>query len=377
MNPQGFLKICCASKEQVDYKYNDIETWFKSEKLQRLRANLRDGIKDPICQQCWTREKNGRWSQRKTYNKYIGKILEDSWDKNFAKNINLKESIENIDTANIRSFDLKLGNLCNLKCIMCYPGSSSQIMAEAKLHPALRKFYSDDLNADFTYAEGKPFKRWCDKFLKNSLHIKFTGGEPFMNPYLLDTLHSIPDTQKKKCILHFTTNLTKVNQEILKIFDKFKEIWLSVSVEGIGDLLAYARYGHQWDNLEKNLSTVMGKKNVHVGVSHVVQAPTFIGIKDLINYFDKKQIDIEALFLNDPKCYHINAVKTEHKKDFLSVMQNYDGHNKTFVDTVKNFVSGNLAHDKNLAEQCVLRLKTFDKVRKNSFTKVVPVDYFI
>ena len=379
VDPQGFLKVCCVSREKkLDYKYKDIETWFKSEKLKKLRANLNAGIKDPICQNCWAREKHGEESQRKIYNKHIGKIIEKLWDKNFSKNITLKESIENIDTSNIRSFDLKPGNLCNLKCIMCFPGVSSQLMAEAKLHPAIKNFYKkEDMVGDFSYPESDQFKRWCDEFLKHSIHIKFTGGEPFMNPYLLDTVDSMPSDQKKKCILHFTTNLTKVNEKILGLFDKFKEVWLSVSVEGIGDLLEYARYGHQWDNLEKNMLTVLGRPNVHVDVSHVVQAPTFIGIKDLVRYMDQKKIEMNPIFLSTPECYHISAVKTKYKEDFLTDMQNYNGYNKVFVDTVKSYVTGNLTYDKSLAEQCVSRLQSFDKVRKNSFTKVVPVDYFI
>ena len=37
--------------------------------------------------------------------------------KNFIKNTNLQEIIAHPNTKNITSFDLKLGNLCNLKCI--------------------------------------------------------------------------------------------------------------------------------------------------------------------------------------------------------------------------------------------------------------------
>ena len=63
-----------------------------------------------------------------------------------------------------------------------------------------------------------------------------------MNPYLLETLESIPAEQKRKCILHFTTNLTKINNKILNILTKFKETWLAVSIEGVGIVLEYARY---------------------------------------------------------------------------------------------------------------------------------------
>ena len=92
------------------------------------------------------------------------------------------------------------------------------------------------------------------------MYIKFTGGEPFINPYLLETLESIPDEQKQKCILQFTTNLTVVNYKILDTLKKFKETWFDVSVEGIDEVLEYARYGHKWIDLEKITDVVVDFK---------------------------------------------------------------------------------------------------------------------
>lgn len=380
IDPQGKLKICCVSDEKSNHKYNDIEEWFQSTTLKNLRSNLEAGIRDPICNWCWKHEDNGQESQRQIYNRHIGKILEEHWDKNFIKNNDLIDSIKNVSTANIKSFDLKLGNLCNLKCIMCMPTASSQLYAEAKLHPPLRKLYNDDynnVNADYKYAEKTQFKDWCDKFLTKSIHIKFTGGEPFMNPYLLETLTSIPDHQKSKCILHFTTNLTKINREILEVFDKYKEVWISVSVEGIGAVLEYARYGHKWENLEKNLDQITGRENVHVSISHVVQAPTFNGVQELVNYFDDKALTIQPILLRSPECYQLSAIKTKYKQDFLKRFENYKGYNSKFMDAVSNFVRSNLDHDETLADQCVSRLQAFDKVRKNNFQNIIPVDYFL
>ena len=198
-----------------------------------------------------------------------------------------------------------------------------------------------------------------------------------MNPYLLETLTSIPDHQKSKCILHFTTNLTKINSEILEVFDKYKEVWISVSVEGIGAVLEYARYGHKWENLEKNLDQITGRENVHVSISHVVQAPTFNGVQELVDYFDDKALTIQPILLRSPECYQLSAIKTKYKEDFLKRFENYKGYNSKFMDAVSNFVRSNLDHDENLADQCVSRLRAFDKVRKNNFQNIIPVDYFL
>jgi MoaA/NifB/PqqE/SkfB family radical SAM enzyme len=376
VDPQGFLRICCVSREKSKYRFNEIEEWHKSDILKNLRKNLSSGIKDPICQHCWDKEAHGAKSQRSVYNKHVGKIIETLWDKNFISNLKLSEAIDNVSTSHIQSFDLKLGNLCNLKCIMCNPSSSSQILAEIKLHPELKKLYNAVPTGDLDYASKEEFKSWCQRYLNNSIHLKFTGGEPFLNPYLLQVLDHIPDLQKKKCILHFTTNLTRVNEAILNLLGKFKETWISVSVEGIGDLLEYARYPHKWSDLENNLKLIMGRDKVFVSISHVIQAPTFVGMKDLVSYFDGIELKLDPIFLESPSCFRLCSIKPSVKEQFISDMQTYRGFNHSFVHSVVNFVESNLQYDKKSAIECVERLSALDRVRGTKFHNVSAIDLF-
>jgi len=376
---KGDLKICCRSNEKTKYKYNELEKWYNSDTLRSLRNNLINGIKDPICKSCWQDESVNSRSLRQVYNKHIGKILEDQWDKNFEKNKKLIDIISALNFKNINSFELRLGNLCNLKCIMCRSSNSSQLLAEAKINPEVQEFFGKRDQKDYQWPQQKEFKDWCKLFLGCAIHIKFTGGEPFMNPYLLESLESIPDEQKKICILHFNTNLTIINKDILKILSKFKETWISVSVEGIDKVLEYARFGHKWKDLEKNFMLLIkdSPKNVFISVIHVVQSPTFAGILDLVKYFDDLKIKITPSILIDPKCFQFYSIKKHIKEDFLNQIKNYDGYNISYVDSLRLFTQQNIEYDPTLAKQCVYRLKTLDRIRKNNFEEIIPIDYFI
>ena len=381
LNSKGFINVCCVSKEtnKYKYKYHELEKWYNSDTLNKLRSDLINGVQNPTCKTCWAAEVSNKISQRQIYNKHIGKILEKHWNKNFEQNKKLIDVVSNIDYKNINSFDLKLGNLCNLKCIMCGAGSSSQLLAEAKLNPELKEFYGDDDQKNYNWPDSKEFKEWCKTFLGSSIHIKFTGGEPFMNPYLLECLESIPDDQKKKCILHFTTNLTIINNDIIKILSGFKETWISVSIEGIDKVLEYARFGHKWKDLEKNLMLLIKDrpKNLFVSVSHVVQSPTFAGIVDLINYCDKLKIKLEPLFLHSPECFQLSSIKKHIKEEFLNQIKEYKGYNISYVNSVCSFIKKNIEYNPVLAKQCVRRLEITDRVRKNDFKEIIPIDYFI
>lgn len=377
---KGELKICCISSEKkFEHKYHQLEKWYKSDTLNNLRKNLITGVKDPICQRCWLKEAVNSTSQRQLYNKHIAKILPDHWEKSFTKNKKLLDVISNIDHKNIVSFDLTLGNLCNLKCIMCNSHNSSQLIAEVKLNPSLQQFNKLDNQQDYNWPEKKDFVDWCRTFLGSAIHLKFLGGEPMMNPYLIQVLESIPDEQKKKCILHLTTNLTTINQKIIDVFSKFKETWLQVSVEGTGRVLEYARFPHKWNDLEKNLLFLKRRlsKNIHMDVNMVIQAPTFAGLFDTVKYFDNLKLKIEALPLEKPECFKLLSIKKHVKEQFLNQTKDYNDFNKLFVQTVRGVVEKYIMHDPILAKQCVYRLRSFDQVRKNNFEDIIPIDYFI
>jgi organic radical activating enzyme len=379
VDSKGDLSICCVSNETKEYRYEDIKEWYESDTLKSLRHNLVNGVKDPICEYCWTSEEYDGTSQREIYNRHIGKITSD-WDKSFEKNKKLMSVVNDIDYKNINSFDLKLGNLCNLKCIMCSTDNSSQLLAEARMYPELKQFYDEIDPKKYQWPEKEEFKNWCKTFLGSSIHIKFTGGEPFLNPYLLEVLTNIPLEQRKKCILQFTTNLTSISNDIMKILSSFKETWFSVSVEGIDEIFEYARFGHSWKTLQKNLLMLLdkqSKKNIFVSINHVIQSPTFNGIIDLIQYFDSLKTKIQPIFLNSPTCYSLLSIKQKVKENFLEQIKNYKGYNLPYVISLRSHIRNNIEHDPKLAEQCVHRLETIDKIRKKDFKKIIPIDYFL
>ena len=376
LDSKGYLKVCCVSGEKLQYKFDKIEDWYHSEEVSSLRNNLKNGIKDPRCSNCWIAQSNDKGSQRMFYNKNILDITDHYIAKNGDK---LEKMFAEPSVDIIDSFDLKLGNLCNLKCIMCKSSSSSQLLAEVKMNPQLGKYYGEENIKDYVWAEQQTFRSWCEEYLPKSTNIKFTGGEPLINPYLLDVLDFINPDQKKLCTLHFTTNATEINQRLLDKLDEFKKVKISVSVEGTGGLLEYVRYPHKWNNLKENILLLKSytKQNIELRIQHVIQSTTLFGIIDLVRFFDQHELPINPLILTTPKHFHINSLKTEHKEKFLTAIKNYVGFNNKFINSVKQFVSNNMDYDKTLAVACVQHLSTLDAVRNNNFRDVISLDYFL
>jgi len=364
LGSDGKIAPCCKFKKP-SLNYQEIDQYFHSPQLAKVRQDLLSGIKNPGCVRCWEDEANGGDSLRLISNRTIGRATETP----------LMEQIKDPQLSNIKSFDLTLGNLCNLKCVMCNPGESSQLLAEANLYPEVKNRYERNfVQKDFDWPKGDDFVDWCNHYLPQAIHIKFTGGEPFIIPWIQTVLDRIPDEQKKKCVLHFTTNLTIVNLGLFENFSKFKEVWVSVSVEGIGDTHEYLRYGHKWETLETNLRLIqeMEIPNLILKVNHVVQTPSYHSIIPMTEYFDNMNMGIHPILLEGPKHHHISALAREAKQNFLDDTKQYDGFNLDFIKFVRSASEKHLDQDKVLTEMCVQDLARLDRVRNNNHKKIIP-----
>ena len=356
---------CCKYGGKINA--DSLEEYFFTDEMQNLRDDLLNGIQNKNCSSCWMDEQNGGDSLRLISNRTIA----------LGKKIDLNAQIKDPKLSNIISFDLTLGNLCNLKCVMCSPRLSSQLLAEANANSDLKAIYNENMvynQASFDWPKNEDFVNWCKEYLPQAIHIKFTGGEPFIIPWIDEVIDHIPDQQKSQCILHFTSNLTVINEKLLAKFKNFKEVWISVSVEGIGDTFEYLRKGHEWKKLIKNMKDIQSMRipNLILKVNHVVQAPSFHSIMPMAHFFDLEEISIHPILLSRPKHFTLQSLTEKCKQDFLEESSNYAGYNKEFIDYVRLVVEQNLDQDTTMTQKMIEHLSVLDRTRGNSHEKIIP-----
>jgi len=364
VDSQGKLAPCCKFKNSYT-NYDQIEKYFNSNEIKDLRHDLLNGIKNKNCSSCWKDEQNGGDSLRLISNRTTA----------LHGDIKISEQIKNPQVSKIKSFDLTLGNLCNLKCVMCSPGLSSQLLAEAKLNPNLDERYNAKFEQkDFNWPDSEDFVKWCEHYLPQAIHIKFTGGEPFLLPWLHKVIATIPDKQKAKCILHFTTNLTKIDDKLFDLFKKFKATWISVSVEGIGQTHEYLRYGHSWNLLTGNIQSILEKKidNLIFKINHVIQAPSYHSIIAMTEFFDGIGMQIHPILLSKPEHFHISALTGEAKEEFIEATNRYSGHNQKFIHFVRSVSREYIGQNEALTKACIRDLEILDSIRQNNYTDIIP-----
>lgn len=289
----GTMRICCntitndggriykddGSKWMLSQIENPLE-YYNSEQLKKIRRDMMSGVRPDICRGCFMVEDAGGPSVRTTVNKTypIEQVL-DNTDKESGALKNL----------NIKSLDFSWGNKCNLKCKMCHPNASDQLIDEFKTLNII-KDTNQYLNINLEWGFEK-LKSVFEKIIDHVEEILVTGGEPMVNnEFYQFCLFLIERDVAKNITLKFHTNLTITPSKFFNIWKHFKCIRPNISIDAIGPLYEYVRYPGKWDIVAANINELISYAqdiDIYIDVHTVFSSFNAHGIPDLIEYFSQ------------------------------------------------------------------------------------------
>lgn len=256
----GSIPPCCvghSTKAMINESASIKDAW-NSPELKDIRIKMMTGEKVTNCSQCYNDESGGVNSHRIQSNEFYYKTYQEDVDRAL-------DSVSEDGTMNIDPFtlDIRAGNTCNLKCVMCRPNESSKWLPDAKRILSVTK--SDELKIDwnikasintkdFTWVEREEF--WDDfkELVPGLKEIIFGGGEPFLSKSINNLIQYMVDTEHSKHIkIRFHTNGTNIPESFWPLVEKFREIEMIFSIDGFGDQNYYVRYPAEWEEVVKNL----------------------------------------------------------------------------------------------------------------------------
>lgn len=298
---------CCrfANKEFFDVNTVAFEEYRQSKFYKQIK---KDNSKkwSPGCQKCQEQERTRGTSYRKFFDQY---------------------ETEN----NIEFVELSLSNQCNLACRMCSPTYSTTWGDLLKNNPPLEKYIR---SAKETSISIENIFGQID--LSHLKRIKYLGGEPFITPEIKDLFeyldkHNIIGNITFEC----NTNCTLFPQKYLDYLKKFKNLEISLSIDGIGPVNDYIRHGKPWEIINKNINKWIEfrdkSKNVDLILFTTVQAYNLHNIKRIKKFAKKRNIKFEGAVLTHPEFLSINALPrpyvTEIKdKDNAEFIRSYNSY---------------------------------------------------
>ena len=299
----GSFKLCCRSEQISSVQDTSVLELWNSDKYKEIRRQLLNDEQPKECEACWSLEKFGIRSMRqralRKYSHYSSRL-------SLLKDMN-DETVPFLP----KSIELKLSNLCNLKCRMCHPIDSSSWINEWPLISGLMQKHNgwvykatkkQNLLKKPLISAFKDDKRWWQDFEKiaDSLEfIDFAGGEPLMDPLHYRILDLLSE-KASRIKLKYSTNLTSLDFKGTPVFDywkKFKAVSVYASIDGIHDVYEYIRTGAKFADVDANLNQIMQNESVcfdNIVVACTLQVYNAFQLPEIMDYYSKKGISFHS-----------------------------------------------------------------------------------
>jgi molybdenum cofactor biosynthesis enzyme MoaA len=363
-NASGNLRLCCNSipgknfikkNDGVPYKIfrDDIEEAWNSSDYVNVRKQLLKGERPAACERCFREEDAGVRSARQSWNEKWKEDKEYTIDAPFE----------------IKYVDIRLGNLCNLKCRMCNPYSSSMWVKEWNLVAESLSHEEYVRLSNMTWPEDE--KTWENLFsIADTVEeIYLTGGEPTIikqQHKLLDYYINKGTAQKIK--LKYNTNLTNVPRHLLDKWKEFKRIQLNCSIDAVGDLDHYIRHPSNWDKIVENFEIVRALPNTNVEIHCTVQMYNILRLHELIDWASPYNHRIYFNILNHPEELNIRVLPKELKELAEKRLTPYLN-----LEKVQGIIDYMWAEDwSDKMSKFIFYTKELDKSRNESLCDIVP-----
>jgi organic radical activating enzyme len=407
----GNYRACCCSEEIVIAK-NDgtpfnmrkdsvIEVW-NSDQYRQLRKDLIAGVKNPTCEYCWNYEAGGAYSKRQKTNDEKHDMYPD-YDKF------VRDALENdgILSTPPTDLDIKVGTQCNLKCIMCYPGSSSlhqdeqELMIQQNIElPGLLKMFDNRVKKfDFKIEDFNPrdldiesIIYNLDPSLQQAIHMSLVGGEPLVNKTTQRLIERcVEKGYAKNMMLQIITNLSVINPKTLNLLDQFKHPMLCISYDHIDPTkFNFIRYPADYTVFKKNFETLWEYKNIEKKLSTTWGIFNIYDFEEIFAEWELLSNRVDGRFVINygliyyPNYFSLRFLEPEQKKEITEKINDFYSKNKNwkifrdnpeFVESftsVPDYMGGmDLDHD-NVCKERTRVLKLYDQLRGTDYKKLFP-----
>ena len=377
-SPMGTTRPCCMAHDEItdetgkkyDLKETNLEVAYHSEYMQELRRQFRAGEKPATCNRCWEEEAAGRDSKR------------------IHSQVRLKELYKEVDWANddpdqLWFVDLKLGNICNLKCRICGSWSSSKWAEEELAY--MPKDFNKKEHIAYTWLKQGAWPRKTETFwdnmkalLPNIKYFEFTGGEPWMIQEHFDLLEYAVSTGDSKHIdIHYNTNATQMPTDHFNLWKEFGRVDIAFSIDNVGDRFEYERYGAKWDLANEIIDEVTIKKayvtNITTQLCFTINIQNVYYLDELLDWAETKHFgDIYFNMMHSPDHMSIQKMTPTAQELVLNKLKTTfwrRSHYQQEIDNVINFIENGTGSD---GSEFLFKMQRTDAHRNQNFMDTHP-----
>jgi len=413
--PDGYIRLCSIgtnSDKSLDmqrardrdgnimhiltHSINDIMNSDKHRQVRLFNTNNPDKW-SPHCDCCENREiitNHDREHKNKSRRLYLMNIENNDVvsEANYSKNKIDEQG--NVDWMP-NSLDIRFGNLCNQKCVMCSPVFSNLWYEEHFDYFNTNSFgHGTKITVTKNLTTNKWIEppelqwfedpRWWPKFeemMPHLKHIYITGGEPMVTPahdIMLDKL--IESGYAKNIWLEYDTNASAINDKIAQRWSHFKKVHIRASMDAIGDQYELIRFGGKWEKFQTNINKLKqyqidsNNKIKLMSVSTCFQIPTCYSIIESEEWCKSIGVDFHLRFLEGPERLSVSSLSDQSKQDLIKYYIE-NKHNSVKADMIITYLknhTGDEFHKPDSIKEFLKFMNYLDGTRNTDWKSVFP-----
>ena len=377
-HPQGQVSLCCrveydkaagiarnwvdgAPEDYLNLNTHSLSEIMNSRTHRDSRLQMLRGERPHACNGCYRSEDLGIESKRQQENAAFAALTEAA--------ARTRTDIDGSIAPNFEFIELRLGNLCNVKCRTCNPSSSSKWTSDYKKLRSELSFVRDQShNGDFSWPESLKF--WSD-VERNSPHLKqiyINGGEPTLIAAHWDFLETLCASGRARHIaLLYNINMTHLPQKAFAIWRQFKKVHISASIDDVGARNTYIRHPTEWEPVVEHLRRLKNS-SVSVSILQTVSAMNFYYLDELYAFARAEGVVLSHNYVYDPKFMSVQALPQAVRLKRLIELK------ARLPDYLWHPLNATFSHpdQPELWQQFKIYTQSLDRLRGESFVETFP-----
>ena len=375
-HPNGNVSLCCVSdhvncashakftdgrfQNLLSLNNNSLDEIFICDLSKKTRLEMLEGKEPYPCRRCYEEESKGIMSKR---------VRENAQYLDSAQDIIAKTKEDGTLTPEFTFIELRLGNICNLKCRTCNPVSSSKWVVEYK-----------KLNEDLTFVtdyskvgtgvwfEDDAFWEELSKHSSRLETVYVNGGVPTMVEKHFNFLYRLIDLGLNKQVkLWYSINLTNLPERLLDLWKQFKSVDVYVSIDDLKERNEYIRTGSKWEEVINNLIELR-KTEFNLSICQTVSIYNIFYMDEFFNYM--KDIPIHINWCYDPDFLQPWILPQNVKDIILEKINNCEYMAPNNKDNIRETLKK--PSDEKLLQQFKEYNNKLDEYRQTKFADVFP-----
>lgn len=374
----GAIKICCDSKAIGNLRQSRLQEAWNGPLIKEVRRAFLADERHPVCSKCWEKEDLGILSSRQTH----------EFNESHLRHFDQTGFVDSFP----RNLSLRLGNICNFKCVMCQPENSSKWLEDKKIYQE----HIGDIKTDkiISAVDIQEIDDWMNQAQEGPHLIYFVGGEPLFSKDFRKSIDYLSAKDyAKSIVIRVFTNLSTDPSWLLPYAKFFQRLEISASVDGCFEHYNVIRYPGKWMDFNQNVDKVIHgaiESNIVFDFFFVAMSINISNLPAFCNWVASKKWKnlsprIYTDILTEPEMLSLKYLSAKNKQlmqeQLYDLLQSSTG-SRLLKDEIENIITYlNLVIDPNDVElnqkKLIEYLDALDSHRNTKFSQVFDNLFFM